>query len=303
MLPSTALVCASSTTAAMPASASSAVRNDSRTGSLDVASTSHGLLSRSRLCLTLFRARRYGARVPPDMPSQETSLDEVASPSPASPAPPTAPGRARLGWRGRADRPGRLAAARSGGLQPHHRGAHGQPGGADPAARRAHRRRRRQAAAPAADARLARGCAATGRRRRAACQARRLRRVHPHRHAAARRRGGREPAAPRAGLGQRGVRQQGLGAGRRLPVRPRLPAHGGGRLAGGAGHPVARRRDHRRGRGAAACHPERPVHVRGALPRGDQGQDRGPVRRRLRGRRRGGRAARDARRRRWPNTA
>ena len=66
-------------------------------------------------------------------------------------------------------------------------------------------------------------------------RARRLRRVHPHRDAAARRRGGRERAAARAGLGQRGVRQPGIRAGGRLPVRPRLPADGGGRLAGGAG--------------------------------------------------------------------
>ena len=52
-------------------------------------------------------------------------------------------------------------------------------------------------------------------------------------------------------------------AGRRLPVRPRLPADGGGRLARGAAHPLRGLRHHRRGRGAAAGHPERHHDHRG----------------------------------------
>ena len=138
---------------------------------------------------------------------------------------------------------------------------------------------------------------------RPARQSGRLRRVHPHRDAAARRRGGRKPVAPRPGLGQRGVRQQGVGAGGRLPVRPRLPADGGGRLAEGAGHPVAGGGHHRRRRGAAAGHAERPVHARGALPGGGQGQDRGAVRGGLPGRRGGGGSAGGRGDRRWPSTA
>ena len=116
-----------------------------------------------------------------------------------------------------------------------------------------------------------RGAAARG--------ARGLRGVHPHRHPAARRRGGRERAAPRPGQRQRAVRQQAERAGRRFPLRPRLPADGGGRVAEGAGDPVRRGRDHRRGRGAAARHPERHRDDRGAVPPGDRGQDGGAVRR------------------------
>ncbi len=165
--------------------------------------------------------------------------------------------------RGCVERADGAAQAGSGGVQPHHRGAHGQPGGTDPATRRAYRRRRRQAAAPAAHAGLVPAVRLSRRRRRRAPrEARRLRRVHPHRHPAARRRGGRKPAAAGTGLGQCGVRQPGIRTGRRFPVRPRLPVDGGGRLAARAGDPVARRGDDRRGRGAATGHAERPVHVR-----------------------------------------
>ncbi len=73
-----------------------------------------------------------------------TSIDRnLESPQPiARPAVPAA--RCRSRSRQRADR-----------------GAHAQPGGADPAARRPHRRGRRQAAAPDADLGFGAGCAAT----------------------------------------------------------------------------------------------------------------------------------------------
>ena len=139
----------------------------------------------------------------------------------------------------------------------------------------------RQAAAADADA----GDGQTGRLlRRRPYQARRGGRVHAHRDAAARRRGGRKRyAARQAGrpqaLGQRGER-----AGRRLPARPGVQDDGRGRLDAGAGHPVQRRRHHRRGRGDAARRRQEHRDHRGRISRRDPRQDRRAVRRRLRGR-------------------
>ena len=96
-------------------------------------------------------------------------------------------------------------------------------------------------------------------------QARDLRGVHPFRHAAARRRGRCQRAAPRQAVGQRGVGRQGLGAGRRLPVHALLRADGRCRLARHPGRAVARLLDHRRGRGAAARQPAR-HHARPRRP-------------------------------------
>ncbi|CAA9271474.1 MAG: Decaprenyl diphosphate synthase, partial [uncultured Acetobacteraceae bacterium] len=173
-------------------------------------------------------------------------------------------------------------------LQPADRGPDAQPGRAHPAIGGAHRGGRRQAAAAVADLG---GGEALRPPRAAARGVGRLRGVHPHRDPAARRRGGRERAAPRPGQRQRAVRQQAERAGGRLPVRPRLPAHGGRRVAEGAGDPVRGRRDHRRGRGAPARHAERHRDHGGAVPPGRGGQDGGAVRRGRARRRRGGRPA------------
>ena len=123
-------------------------------------------------------------------------------------------------------------------------------------------------------------------------QARDLRRVHPFRHPAARRRGRCQRAPARQAVGQLGVGRQGLGAGRRLPVHARLRADGRCRLARHPGRAVARLLDHRRGRGAAAREPARHQHARGDLSRSDQGQDRQVVRGGGRGRRHGRRPQR-----------
>ena len=175
--------------------------------------------------------------------------------------------------------------------RPRDPGADAFAGGADPRARQPPGRRRRQAHAAAADGR---GGAAVRlcRHRRPPHQARDLRRVHPFRHAAARRRGRCQRAAARQAVGQLGVGRQGLGAGRRLPVHARLRADGRCRLARHPGRAVARLLDHRRGRGAAAREPARHQHARGDLSRGDQGQDRQTVRRGRRSRRHGRRPQR-----------
>ena len=161
-------------------------------------------------------------------------------------------------------------------------------------------RGRRQAAAAAADPR--RG-PALRLRRRPPPAARRDRRVHPHRDAAARRRRRRERAAARPADRQPALGQQVERAGRRLPVRPRLPADGRDRLAPGARHPRQRLGGDRRGRGAAADGGGQPRHRRGDLPPGGARQDRGALRRRLRGRRGDRRRARAAGRRRSAPTA
>ncbi len=121
-------------------------------------------------------------------------------------------------------------------------------------------------------------CRALGYRGRGALSARCRGGVHPYRHAAARRRGGRVGAAPRAQHGQRRLRQRRRGAGGRFPLLARLPDDGGARRhAGDAG---ARRGDQydRRRRGAAAHGKPRPAGRRGALPRGDPPQDGEAVR-------------------------
>ena len=144
-------------------------------------------------------------------------------------------------------------------------GAHALAGGADPRARQPPGRRRRQAHAAAADGR---GGAAVRlcRDRRPPHQARDLRRVHPFRHAAARRCRRCQCAAPRQADRQLGVGRQGLGAGRRLPVHPRLRADGRCRLARRPGRAVARfRRPSPRARccssspSATSARPRRPI--------------------------------------------
>ena len=147
---------------------------------------------------------------------------------------------------------------------------------AHPGGDRAPGRGRRQAAAAAADARCG---AALRLRRRAPPAARGDGRVHPHRDAAARRRRRREPAAARAADGQPALGQQVERAGRRLSVRPRLPADGRDRVAAGARHPRQRLGGDRRGRGAAADGGREPRDRRGDLPQGGARQDRGAVRR------------------------
>ena len=154
-------------------------------------------------------------------------------------------GRPRDG-RGRAERPGRAAARRtcSAATAPSSP-AMDSPVALIPQLARPSHRRRRQAPAPAADPGVGAAVRLSGRGRRAGGDAPRqlgrLRRVHPHRHPAARRRGGRKPAAPWPRQRQRGVRQQGLGAGRRLPVRALVPADDRGRLAGGEWRSCPRR--------------------------------------------------------------
>ena len=141
------------------------------------------------------------------------------------------------------------------------------------------------------------------RRQRPPHQARDLRRVHPFRHPAARRRGRCQRASARQAVGQLGVGRQGLGAGGRLPVHALLRADGRCRLARDPGRAVARLLDHRRGRGAAARQPARHQHARGDLSRGHQGQDRQAVRGGGRGRRHGGRPQRARARARWKASA
>ena len=170
---------------------------------------------------------------------------------------------------------------RHGAGQRHHPVAHrvgsdDDPGGGEPPDRV-----RRQAAAADADA----GDVAARRlSRRRPRQARGRGRIHAHRDAAARRRRRRERDAARqarrpAALGQRGER-----AGRRLPARPGVQDDGRGRLDALARDPLLGRRRHRRGRGDAAHRRQEHRHHRGRIPLGDPRQDRGAVRRRLRGR-------------------
>ena len=146
-------------------------------------------------------------------------------------------------------------------------------------------------------------CGALGYRGDARADARRGDRVHPHRHPAARRRGRRVGAAPRARDRQRRVRQRRRGAGRRFPLLARLPDDGRGRQHARDAGAGRCHQHHRRRRSAAAHGQPRPRRRRGALPRGDPPQDREA----LRG---GGAAGRDARaqrprgrRRGWPTTA
>ena len=153
---------------------------------------------------------------------------------------------------------------------------------ADRAGRRAHHRRRRQAAA-------SRAAAAVGARLRLPGHppphAGRGGRDDPHRDAAARRRRRRLQDAPRPRHGQHDVRQFRERAGRRLPLFPRVPAHGGPRLAARAGDPLRSDQRDRRGRGAAAHQFRRPRPRRERLSRRDPAQDgeavrsRGPPRR------------------------
>ena len=84
----------------------------------------------------------------------------------------------------------------------------------------------------------------------------------------------------RAGaVGQRGER-----AGRRFPARPGLQDDGGSRLAALPRRAVQRRRGDRRGRGDAALRRQGHRNDRGRLSRRHSRQDRGAVRRGLRGR-------------------
>ena len=119
---------------------------------------------------------------------------------------------------------------------------------ADSAGGRLHHRRRRQAAAPRARAAVG---ARLRIRRPAPVHARGGRRDDSHGDAAARRRRRRVEAAARPRDRQRDVRQRRIGAGRRLSLFPRVPAHGERRLDARAGDPVAGDQRHRRGRGAA----------------------------------------------------
>ena len=89
-------------------------------------------------------------------------------------------------------------------------------------------------------------------------------RVHPQRDAAARRRGRPERAASRPRDRQCDLGQQARGAGRRLPVRARLPADGRGRLARGPGGARQRLGGDRRGRGRAADDRQRRQDHRGS---------------------------------------
>ena len=165
----------------------------------------------------------------------------------------------------------------------------GSRGDDDPGGRQPPDHVRRQAAA--ADAHPRDGAARRLCRRRPR-QARRRGRVHAHRHAAARRRGGRERDAARPARRPHALGQRGERAGRRFPARPGVQDDGRGRLAAGAGNPLVGGGRDRRGRGHAARRRQEHRHHRGRLPGGDPRQDRGAVRRRLRGRSGAGVAAR-----------
>ena len=177
--------------------------------------------------------------------------------------------------------PGRAGAARHGTRQHHDPVAHGLAGDDDSGGRQPPDQFRRQAAAPDADHRDGaprRLC------RRRPHQARRRGRVHAYRDAAARRRGRRERDAARQARGAHGLGQRGERAGRRLPARPGLQDDGRGRLAAGAGDSLLGGRRDRRGRGDAALRRQEHRDHRGRISGGDPRQDRGAVRRRLRGR-------------------
>ena len=209
----------------------------------------------------------------------ETATAEVES---EELAPRAHPARAAAGGARRRHGAGGRADPRPHGerARPAHPGGHRAPG-----------RGRRQAAAAAPHAR--RG-AALRLRRRAPPAARGDGRVHPHRDAAARRRGRRERAAARAPHRQPALGQQVERAGRGLPLRARLPAHGRDRRAPRPRHPGQRLGGDRRGRGAAAHRGLEPRDRRGDLPAGGARQDRGALRRGDRGRRRDRRRARAA---------
>ena len=160
-------------------------------------------------------------------------------------------------------------------------GAHRLRRGHDPGGRQPPDFLRRQAAAADADA--GDGQALRLLRRRP-YQARRRGRVHAHRDAAARRRGRRKRHAPRQARRPHAVGQRGERAGRRLPARPGLQDDGRGRQSARARYSVVGRRGDRRRRGDAARRRQEHRHQRGRISGGDPRQDRGTVRRRLRGR-------------------
>ena len=122
--------------------------------------------------------------------------------------------------------PGRARDCRHGAGQRHDPVAHRIGGDDDPGGRQPPDLVRRQAAAP--DAHAGDGPARRLRRRRPR-QARRRGRVHAHRHAVARRRGGRERDAARPARRPHALGQRGERAGRRFPARPGVQDDGRGR--------------------------------------------------------------------------
>ena len=242
----------------------------------------------TRLCLTPFPRRQYGARARQTCKPGEPFGRRRQSV--------TGPGQSGDLTRGCARRADRAGAPDLEACNRADRRAHAEPGGADPATRRAYRRGRRQAAAAAAHPR--RGAAL------------RLSRAS----ATWRSRPASSSSTPRPCCTTTWWTKARSAAARPAPTRcsatrPRVLV--GDFLFARAfqlmvedgslkvlAHPVRRRRHHRRGRGAAAGHPERHRHDRGAVPRGDRGQDRRAVRRGAAGRRRGRRPAGRRRRRR-----
>ncbi len=121
-------------------------------------------------------------------------------------------------------------------------------------------------------------CGALGYQGSAALQPGRRRGVHPHRHAAARRRGRRLHAAPRPRHRQRVLRQPGQRAGRRLSLLARLPDDGGRGQHAHHADPGRRDQRDRRRRSAAADEHARRLARRSRLPARDPLQDSQAVR-------------------------
>ncbi len=138
---------------------------------------------------------------------------------------------------------------------------------------------RREAAATDADA-FDRDAHRLSRRR--PYPARRRRRVHAHRDAAARRRGGRQRNAPRQACRPHAVEGTRRASRRRFPARPGVPHDGRGRLDPRAGNSFDRGGRDRRRRSDAACRSEEPRHHGRCVSCRDPRQDRRAVRRRLR---------------------
>ncbi|CAA9531772.1 MAG: Decaprenyl diphosphate synthase, partial [uncultured Sphingomonas sp.] len=183
--------------------------------------------------------------------------------------------------------PVRQAVARS--APQAHRGGHerGQRRGPRPHAvgGRAHPRARRppdrgRGQADAADADLRRG-RAVRLPRHPPPQARRRSGVHPYRHPAPRRCGGRQRHPAGQAHRQPHLGQSGERAGRRFPLLALVRADGRGRVLEGAPHPQPRLRGDRGGRGRPAHRPAPDRHGRGQVSPHHQRQDRCPVRRRL----------------------